>query len=84
MLVNRNVNDGLKFSIESEMVPMLGLVSDQLNSVSAEDHSAAKEAASSSRMTNKHHPVLLSLLANELSIDVSEIHDFELSAFVIS
>lgn len=78
--VDRNVNEALKFNQETEMVPILGLISSQLNESSSDEKEtklAATETATSS-IQNNHHPALLSLLADELSIVPEQIHDFEL------
>jgi aspartyl aminopeptidase len=81
--VDRNINDNFKFNQETEFVPILGLIESQLNG-SPEDSSKSdkgepvKVAASS--IQENHHPALLSVLADELSVASEEIHDFELYA----
>lgn len=85
-LVDRNVNDALKFNQETEFVPILGLIESQLNAPSAKPDSDDEKDASpptkpikvASSVQENHHPALLSLLADELSIAPEEIHDFEL------
>ncbi|KAH6915009.1 aspartyl aminopeptidase [Coprinopsis sp. MPI-PUGE-AT-0042] len=76
--LDRNVNDSFKFNQETEFVPILGLVQEQLNA-KKETESTAKAAASS--IQENHHPALLELLAGELSIAPEEIHDFDLSLY---
>lgn len=71
--VDRNVNDVLKFNQETEFVPILGLITSQLNETA--ESMAPKKASS---IEENHHPALLSLLATELSVAPEEIHDFEL------
>ena len=72
--VDRGVNDNFAFNQETEFVPILGLIEKQLNGKKDE-----REAGSSSNVQDNHHPALLNLLANELSISSPEaIHDFEL------
>lgn len=75
-LVDRNVNDNLKFNQETEFVPILGLVESQLNA--AVPTSDKEETPAASSIQENHHPALLSLLAGELSVAPEEIHDFEL------
>ncbi|TFK28834.1 peptidase M18, aminopeptidase I [Coprinopsis marcescibilis] len=84
--LDRNVNDSFKFNQETEFVPILGLVADQLNgqkTIPEDDKSGSilppKKAASS--IQENHHPALLSLLAQDLSIAPEEIHDFDLSLY---
>jgi aspartyl aminopeptidase len=74
-IVDRNVNESLKFNQETEFVPILGMVESELNAPTPSS-SATKPGASS--VQGNHHPQLLSLLAEELSIKPEEIHDFEL------
>ena len=74
--VERGVNDAFKFSQETEMVPVLGLVSSQLNGPA--DDKKKTETKEASSIQDDHHPALLSLLAEELSINPEQIHDFDL------
>ncbi|KAF8719143.1 hypothetical protein AX14_011404 [Amanita brunnescens Koide BX004] len=75
--LDRGVNDNFAFNQETEFVPILGLIEKQLNGKKDE-----REAGSSSNVQDNHHPALLNLLANELSISSPEaIHDFELSLY---
>lgn len=73
--LNRTQNDAFKFNQEDNLQPILGLA-DALNS-SAEP----SEAVGTPTMSQKHHPVLLELLSEELGCPVSHIQDFELSLF---
>ncbi|KAH8118405.1 aspartyl aminopeptidase [Phellopilus nigrolimitatus] len=76
--LDRNVNDSFKFNQETEMVPILGLVSTQLNDPLKEKTNDPKAA---SAIQTDHHPALLSLLAEELSVKSERIHDFELHLY---
>lgn len=62
--VDRDANISFKFNPESEFVPILGLVEQQLKGTSDTQEC--------------HHAALLSLLASELSVAPAEIHNFEL------
>ncbi|KAF7301360.1 hypothetical protein MIND_00701200 [Mycena indigotica] len=73
--LDRNVNDSFKFNQETEFVPILGQINAQLN----ETKSASEKKASS--VQENHHPALISLLADELSVAPEDILDFELSLF---
>ena len=84
--MDRDVNNNFKFNQETEFVPILGLIESQLNSPAAADSSDDKDKAPpkppriASSIQENHHPVLLSLLAGELSVAPEQIHDFELYA----
>lgn len=71
--VDRNVNESFSFNQETQFVPILGLMDAQLNETKPTD---SKKSASS--IQDNHHPALLALLAEELSVAPEEIHDFEL------
>lgn len=79
--MDRNVNDNFKFNQETEFVPVLGLIAETLNKPSKNgendkvSHPVDVIAAS---IQGNHHPALLSVLADELSVSSEEIHDFEL------
>ncbi|KAJ7179893.1 aspartyl aminopeptidase [Mycena crocata] len=75
--LDRNVNDTFKFNQETEFVPILGLIASQLNESSGKD----SRPTQASSVQDNHHPALLALLANELSVAPEEIHDFELSLY---
>lgn len=81
----RGASDNFKFNQETEFVPILGIIESKLNAQVVDE--AEKEekkgeesikvpAASSAQ--EYHHPALLRLLADELSLSPDEIHDFEL------
>ncbi|KAG5636853.1 hypothetical protein H0H81_006605 [Sphagnurus paluster] len=85
--LDRNVNETFKFNQETEFVPILGLMENQLNAIKGEssdngDKSERREASQkASSIQANHHSELLALLAGELSVAAEEIHDFELSLF---
>lgn len=70
------MNDGFKFNRETEFVPIVGLVEKELNSEM--DKSAEKQNPSATSLRENHHPAVIALLAEELSVSAEEIHDFEL------
>ncbi|KAE9410368.1 aspartyl aminopeptidase [Gymnopus androsaceus JB14] len=74
--LDRTVMDNFKFNKETEFVPILGLISEQLNATSTD----TKDTRASS-ITENHHSALLQLLASELSVAPDEIHDFELQLY---
>lgn len=67
--LNRFANDAFKFNQEEQLLPILGLA-DSLN-----------RPADASPLAERHHPVLLDALAEELRVPVSAIRDFELMLF---
>ncbi|KAF9075944.1 aspartyl aminopeptidase [Rhodocollybia butyracea] len=78
--LDRNVNKELKFNQETEFVPILGLISEQLNAKSEPSESNSQDTKATN-IADNHHSVLLSLLASELSVAPDEIHDFELHLY---
>jgi aspartyl aminopeptidase len=84
--VDRSINDNFKFNQETEFVPMLGLVASELNAPQNPDKFDTNDAPTkviASSIQENHHPALLSVLAEELSVTSEEIHDFELYVLVI-
>lgn len=69
------------------MLPILGLQEAAANAlnqpiqIEPDDSNATSSAVGTPTMTIKHHSSLLDLLASELSIEVSQIQDFELSLY---
>ncbi|KII95242.1 hypothetical protein PLICRDRAFT_48205 [Plicaturopsis crispa FD-325 SS-3] len=78
--LDRNVNDSFKFNLETEFVPILGLLSSQLNA-SEGSKATSDDTSDASSIQNNHHPALLATLAEELSVAAEEIHDFELALY---
>ena len=76
--MDRSVNDNFKFNQETEMVPILGLISSQLNGGPNENRPVETGIKVASNIQGDHHPELLSILAEELSVRPEQIHDFEL------
>ncbi len=83
--MDRNVNDNFKFNQETEFIPILGMIESELNATSRNDRDSETEevpkpkpAQQASSIQNNHHPALLALLSQELSVAPEEIHDFEL------
>ncbi|KZT24430.1 peptidase M18, aminopeptidase I [Neolentinus lepideus HHB14362 ss-1] len=79
--LDRNVNDSFKFNQETEFVPILGLIASELNSSSASEGKKEDVQATASDISKNHHPALLSVLANELSVAPEDINDFELHLY---
>ncbi|KAF5370001.1 hypothetical protein D9758_001148 [Tetrapyrgos nigripes] len=78
---NRGSADNFQFNQETEFVPVLGLISSQLNATENKPAEKEKKEIQASSIENNHHSALLSLLANELSVAPDEIHDFELHLY---
>ncbi len=80
--MDRGVNDNFKFNQESEFIPILGMIESQLNNSSKVDDDRKDEPRKVPKVASStqeyHHPALLELLANELSVAPERIHDFEL------
>lgn len=83
LLVDRNSAADFKFNPESEFIPILGLVASELNAAKdgTQDKSSSEqkeEKHDATSIQKYHHSSLLSVLAEELSVQPEEIHDFEL------
>ncbi|KAI0796575.1 aspartyl aminopeptidase [Abortiporus biennis] len=76
--LERDVNTAFKFNQETEFVPILSIIESQLNEKTPEKKPETKSA---SNIQDNHHPALLSLIAEELSVAPEEIHDFELHLY---
>ncbi|KAH9846939.1 aspartyl aminopeptidase [Lenzites betulinus] len=77
--LERGSSDNFQFNTETEFVPILAqAVESKLNS-SPNDKSETPPGASS--IQGNHHPALLSLLAEHLSVAPETIHDFELHLY---
>ncbi|KAG6006663.1 hypothetical protein E4U21_006808 [Claviceps maximensis] len=72
---------------ESELFPIIGLATAELNKSADDDAAAAPEAGGDkedkvfeplSAMSERHHPAVLDVIAEELSAKVADIVDFEL------
>ena len=76
--MDRDVNNNFKFNQETEFVPILGLVTSQLNAPGSTEDKQTETPAPATSVRDNHHSALLSLLAGEMSVAPDEIHDFEL------
>ncbi|CCM04813.1 uncharacterized protein FIBRA_07006 [Fibroporia radiculosa] len=72
--LDRGAADKFSFNQETEMVPILGLVENELNS-------ASTSSKITSGVQENHHSSLLALLSQELSVSPEDIHDFELHLY---
>lgn len=74
--VDRGVNDNLKINQETELLPVLGIVENQLNA--KKDDAKKSEKVSAQSVQENHHSDLMTLLADEMNVAADEIYDFEL------
>ncbi|CEH15683.1 aspartyl aminopeptidase [Ceraceosorus bombacis] len=79
--LNRSANDAFKFNQETEMVPILGLADKAKEALNAPATTDEDGITGEPRMQEKHHSMLLELLAGELGVQVEQIQDFELSLY---
>ncbi|CAO3607208.1 unnamed protein product [Cunninghamella blakesleeana] len=71
--LDRTVNDGFKFNKETQLAPILATeVKAALSGIEKSENVAAEES---------HHPLLVRILADELNVNPSQIHDFELALY---
>ena len=88
--LDRTANDAFKFNKETQLMPILGLVSAQLNAntpptgtaASSESSGEARSSKSLPMAEDRHHAGFIDLLRSELELkDDEEIRDFELSLY---
>lgn len=80
--LDRSVSEGFKVNKEEHTVPIIGLASAAENALNAKaeaNDAADTQATGTPHMAQKHHSVLLDVLAQELGCSVDAIQDFELS-----
>lgn len=80
--LDRTANDGFKINKEEQTVPILGLMTkaaELLNAKKEVEDKGDEYATGRPYMTEKHHSVLLEVVAAELGCEVASIQDFELS-----
>ncbi|PIN24208.1 Aminopeptidase I zinc metalloprotease (M18) [Handroanthus impetiginosus] len=80
--LDREVNDAFKFNKQSHLAPVLATaVKAELNKPAAENGSVEKGSSDGKTNTNqKHHSLLLQLIAAEAGCEPNDICDFELQA----
>ena len=77
--MDRSAADNFKFNTETEFRPILGLLASNLNAPADKVPSNSKnEEQTASSIQDNHHPAILALLAEEMSVKPEEIYDFEL------
>lgn len=81
--LDRTVNDAFKFNKETEFSPILGLVEEAMNAPVGKSGTGTpkKDEGDGKDVTGqgeKHHPMLLAVIADELGCSVGDIQDFEL------
>ncbi|KAK6153936.1 hypothetical protein DH2020_013575 [Rehmannia glutinosa] len=85
--LDREVNDGFKVNKQSHLAPVLATsVKAELNKPAADNGSVesgssdVKKPDGKTNTNQKHHPLLLQLIATQLGCEPDEICDFELQA----
>ncbi|KAI9632008.1 aminopeptidase [Dioszegia hungarica] len=76
--LDRTVNENFKFNKETEFMPILGLVEEAMNAPAEKGEKDGKDVTGQGE---KHHPMLLAVIADELGCAVGDIQDFELSLY---
>lgn len=86
--LDRTMNEAFKFNKETNYRPILGLVADQLNATPGDEKSRSGtpvpfsgekgKKEEDAGVKEKHHPLLLAVLADELGCEIGDIQDFEL------
>lgn len=85
--LDRGVNDGFKVNTQNHLLPILATcVKAELNkcggdSVESGDSSDQKSSGKENASAEKHHSLLLQLLATEAGCEPGDICDFELQAY---
>ncbi|KZT62958.1 aspartyl aminopeptidase [Calocera cornea HHB12733] len=78
--LDRGVNEQFKFNKETEFVPFLGVLTEELNKM-PEPKYTTNGPQIRPAPSERHHPALLAVLAEEMSVAPEEINDFELCLF---
>ncbi|KAI9000915.1 aspartyl aminopeptidase [Trametes punicea] len=78
--LDRGSADNFRFNAETEFVPIVGIIESNLNSLSS-GTKAEEPSKNASSIQDNHHPALLALLADHLSVAPESIHDFELHLY---
>ncbi|KZT71588.1 aspartyl aminopeptidase [Daedalea quercina L-15889] len=76
--LERGSENNFTFNQETEMLPILGMVEEQLNAPT--DKKSTTEVKVSG-VQEQHHAALLEVLSQELSVVPEDIHDFELHLY---
>ncbi|KAI0832524.1 aspartyl aminopeptidase [Trametes gibbosa] len=76
--LDRGSSDNFQFNTETEFIPILSQVESQFNTPPSGKSESPRNASS---IQGNHHPALLSLLAEHLSVAPETIHDFELHLY---
>jgi aspartyl aminopeptidase len=79
--LERSSASDFKFNTETEFTPILGLLASNLNAPADKVQSTGENEHTASDIRDNHHPALLALLADEMSVKPEEIHDFELQLY---
>ncbi|KAK4689537.1 aspartyl aminopeptidase, partial [Tremellales sp. Uapishka_1] len=95
--LDRGVNEKLEFNKETQFQPIIGLVEKTLNAAGEPSRTATpipfsgrntplsgeaeKDEKDVANMAERHHPMLLAALADELGCSIGDIQDFELSLY---
>lgn len=85
--LDRTQTDQLKCNLETQMVPILSMATEQLNETVKPTEASPPISKSALSTQENHHPLLLNILADALSekldtpVKESDIHDLELSLF---
>ncbi|KAJ1735681.1 hypothetical protein LPJ72_001765 [Coemansia sp. Benny D160-2] len=74
--LDRSLADGFKYNKETHLTPILATISKAVNGAKADEAPTNSEAKKPA-----HHPILLERIANELSVGVADIFDFELCLY---
>lgn len=79
--LDRGVNDGFKANTQTQLVPVLSTaIKAELNKVAANNGPVEGGAEKAKTESQKHHTLLLKLLATSLGCEIDDICDFELQA----
>ncbi|EPS62030.1 aspartyl aminopeptidase-like protein, partial [Genlisea aurea] len=82
--LDREVNDGFKLNKQTHLAPVLATsIKAELNKSATENGTVSSEAKlqGKTNTTQKHHSILLQLIADKIGCEPEEICDFELQAY---
>ncbi|KAI8986409.1 peptidase M18 [Pilobolus umbonatus] len=71
--LDRTANDGFSFNKETQLAPILATeVKEQLSGIQGTEGVESQQ---------KHHPLLMKILADEMGVEATQIRDFELAVY---
>ncbi|KAI9886693.1 MAG: Glucose-repressible alcohol dehydrogenase transcriptional effector [Watsoniomyces obsoletus] len=87
LAIHLDPQETFSFNKETQLFPIAGMVAAELNRTKEKGKSSAKDDSTEKKnnpvqviktMTERHHPYIVELIANEAGVDPSDVVDFEM------